>query len=152
MQNKLSKEVLELIGIEKKSVYEVTEKDIRRFSQVAGVKNIQKLEDGRLVAPLLFCQTFIFEDVPTEYLPPDGSPAELNIPIPAKRAVGGQSNFEFYLPITSGDQIMVRRKLKNVEIKNGKTGLLYLITVETLFHNQNEDLVSKEIATYVKRI
>lgn len=152
MENNLSQEVLDLIGIEKVLSYEVTPRDIRRFSQVIGSGNPQILEDGRLVAPPLFCQTFMFEDVPVAQLPFDGSPIELHVPIPAQRTVGGQSNFEIYRQVMSGDKITVRSKLRDVTIKKGKSGLLYLIVVETSFHNQDGEHVSKETATYVKRI
>lgn len=152
MKNKLSQEVLDRIGIEKILSYEVTPRDIRRFSQVIGAGDPQMLEDGRLVAPPLFCQTFIFEDVPLEQLPKDGSPIELDVPIPAQRTVGGQSDFDIYRLVMSGDKITVISKLKDVLLKQGKSGLLYLIIVETTFHNQWDELVSRETATYVKRI
>lgn len=152
MENKLSQEVLDRIGVEKVLSYEVTSRDIRRFSQVIGAGEPQMLRDGRLVAPPLFCQTFMFEDVPLEQLPLDGSPIELDVPIPAQRAVGGQSDFEIHRLVMSGDKITVRTKLLDVVAKHGKSGLLYLIVVETSFRNQNNELVSQETATYVKRI
>lgn len=152
MENKLSQQVLERIGVEKVLSYEVTSRDIRRFSQVIGAGDPQILDDGRLVAPPLFCQTFMFEDVPIEQLPLDGSPIELDVPIPAQRTVGGQSDFEIHRRVMSGDKITVRSKLKDVLTKQGKSGLLYLIVVHTSFHNQRDELVSQETATYVKRI
>ena len=107
MENKLSQEVLAQLGIEKVLQYEVTDRDIRRFSQAIGAHDPQKLNDGRLIAAPLFCQVFMFEDVPVEQLPLDGSPIELDVAIPAQRTVGGQSNFEFYHPVVSGDKITV---------------------------------------------
>lgn len=152
MENALPKKVLDRIGVEKVLNYEVTTKDIHRFSQAIGAGPPQTLGDGRLVAPALFCQTFMFEDVPVEELPLDGSPRELDVPIPAQRTVGGQSDFEIYRPVMSGDKITVRTKLKDVVTKQGKSGLLYLVIVKTSFHNQHDELVSEETATYVKRI
>lgn len=152
MENKLSQEVLDLIGLEKILSYEVTSRDIKRFSQVIGAGHPKSLKDGRLVAPPLFCQTFMFEDVPLEQLPKDGSPIELALPILAHRTVGGQSDFGIHRHVMSGDLITVRTKLHDVQKKNGKTGLLYLITVKTSFHNQHNELVSEETATYVKKI
>ena len=152
MENELSQDVLNKIGVKKILTYEVTTRDVRRFSQVIGSGEPRMSDAGALIAPPLFCQTFMFEDVPVEQLPRDGSPIELDIPIPAQRTVGGQSNFEFYSSVMSGDKITVCTELKNVEKKYGKSGLLYLVVVETSFHNQHNQLVSKETATYVKRI
>lgn len=152
MESILSQEILERIGVEKVLSYEVTPREIKRFSEVIGAGLPQVLNDGRLVAPPLFCQMFMFEDVPIEQLPLDGSPSELDVPIPAQRTVGGQSDFEIHRSVMSGDKITVRSKLHDVQIKNGKSGQLYLIVVKTSFHNQFDELVSQETATYVKRI
>ena len=152
METELSKEVRARIGIEKTLSYEVTSRDIRRFSQAIGEGEPKVLSDGRLVASPLFCQVFMFEDVPIESLPADGSPTELDVPIPAQRAVGGGSDFEIFQSVKSGDVITVKSKLKDVIIKQGKSGELYLVVVETSFYNQNSEPVARETATYVKRI
>lgn len=152
METKLSQEILECIGVRKVLSYEVTTRDIRRFSHAIGAGEPRQLPDGRLIAPSLFCQTYMFEDVPVDQLPSDGSPSELDVPIPAQRTVGGQSDFLICGPVFSGDKITVSSKLSDVQIKEGKSGLLYLVIVETAFHNQHNELVSREKATYVKRI
>lgn len=147
----ISKEVQQLIGVEKVLSYEVTRRDIKRFAQAIGAGEPAQTSDGRLIAPPLFCQVFMFEDVPVDKLPPDGSPTELDVPIPAERAVGGGSNFEIAGQVLSGDVITVTSKLKDVSSKQGKSGTLYLVVVETSFHNQHGELVARETATYVKR-
>jgi len=149
-QQPLSQEVLDHIGVEKVRRYEVTARDIRRFAQAIGDEP-RVASDGTLVAPPLFCQAFMFEDVPAEELPPDGSPKELDVPVPAKRTVGGGSEFEVLGPVRSGDVITVYSKLKDVIVKEGRTGTLYLVVVETRFHNQLGEPVARELATYVKR-
>ena len=146
----LPKEVLERIGSEKARHYEVTPRDIQRFAQAIGAA-VKLAPDGSLVAPPLFCQAFMFEDVPAEELPPDGSPKELDVPVPATRTVGGSSEFEVCGSVRSGDTLTVRSKLKDVIPKAGKSGTLYLIVIETSFHNQRGELVARETATYVKR-
>jgi hydroxyacyl-ACP dehydratase HTD2-like protein with hotdog domain len=139
------------IGVEHTRCYEVTPRDVRRFAQAIGADEPQPANDGALVAPALFCQMFMFEDVPVEQLPPDGSPRELDIPIPAKRTVGGSSEFEIFGLVRSGDTITVRSALCDVTTKDGKSGPLYLVTIETSFFNQHRELVARERATYVKR-
>lgn len=147
----LPAEVHERIGVENVRRYEVTERDIRRFAQAIGDGEPAVDVDGFLVAPALFCQVYMFEDVPPEQLPADGSPKELDLPIPAKRTVGGASEFEVLGPVREHDVITVSSKLKDVVAKEGKSGPLYLVVVETLFHNQLGALVARESATYVKR-
>ena len=151
LQDTLPKEVRDRIGIEKARRYEVTARDVRRFAQAIGDDEPAVTSDGELVAPALFCQVFMFEDVPAEELPPDGSPKELDVPVPAKRTVGGGSEFEVLGAVRSGDVITVHSKLKDVITKDGKSGTLYLVVVETRFHNQLGEPVAREIATYVKR-
>ena len=147
----LPKEVLDRIGVEKTRRYEVTARDVRRFAQAIGAPEPEVSSDGALVAPALFCQVFMFEDVPAEELPADGSPKELDVPVPAKRTVGGGSEFEVLGPVRSGDVITVHSRLKDVIAKDVKSGTLCLVVVETRFHNQLGEPVAREIATYVKR-
>jgi hydroxyacyl-ACP dehydratase HTD2-like protein with hotdog domain len=151
MSTELPQEVLDRIGVERARSYEVTARDVRRFAQAIGDVEPAVASDGALIAPALFCQVFMFEDVPAEDLPADGSPKELDIPVPAKRTVGGGSEFEVLGPVRSGDVITVHSKLKDVVTKQGKSGTLYLVVVETSFHNQLGEPVAREIATYVKR-
>jgi len=150
-QHEISKEVHDMIGFERVRQHNVTQSDIRRFAQAIGVTELETAPDGALIAPPLFCQVFIFEDVPIEQLPADGSPKELDIPVPANRTVGGKSEFEMFARVRAGDVITDRSKLKSVVTKNGKSGPLYLIVVETTFENQHGTTVARETATYVKR-
>lgn len=151
-KSELAREVHAMIGSEKVRRYEVTERDIKRFAQSIGENALLVEDDGSLVAPALFCQAFMFEDVPIEELPPDGSPKELDVPIPAQRTVGGGSDFEIFGAVRAGDAITVKSKLKDVSVKQGKSGTLYLVVVETSFQNQHGEQVARETATYVKRM
>lgn len=160
MDNMVSKDVLAMIGVEKVRQYDVTKRDIKRFSQAIGETNpIHFDEDyarntkyGTIVAPPLFCQMFTFEDVPTDHLPGDGSPIEIDVPIPAQRTVGGASSYEIFQPVKAGDQITAKSTLKDVFIKEGRSGRLYFVVVETEFFNQRKEPVAKERATYIKRV
>ena len=159
MDDKVRQEVLPLIGLEKVRRYDVTARDIRRFAQAIGETNpIHYDEDyarstryGTIVAPPLFCQMFTFEDVPADRLPGDGSPTEMDVPVPAKRTVGGASSYEIFQRVRAGDQIIVKSTLKDVFSKEGKSGKLYFVVVETEFSNQKSELVARETATYIKR-
>jgi len=160
MDTMLSEDILAIIGVEKIRQYDVTKKDIKRFAQAIGEINpIHFDEDyaksagyGAVVAPPLFCQMFTFEDVPPELLPRDGSPIEIDVPIPAQRTVGGGSSYEIFQRVKAGDQITSKSTLKDISTKEGKSGLLYFVVVETEFSNQHGELVAKETATYIKRV
>ena len=160
MDNVISEDVLAMIGVEKVRQYDITKRDIKRFSQAIGEANpIHFDEDyakstkyGAIIAPPLFCQMFTFEDVPPDQLPSDGSPAEIDVPIPAQRTVGGASSYEIFQRVKAGDQITVKSTLRDVFTKEGKSGKLYFVVVETEFSNQRKEPVAKETATYIKRV
>ena len=160
MDDTVSKDVLAMIGVEKVRQYYVTKRDIKRFSQAIGETNpIHFDEDyarstkyGAIVAPPLFCQMFTFEDVPPDRLAGDGSPVEIDVPIPAQRTVGGASSYEIFQPVKAGDQITAKSTLRDVFTKEGRSGRLYFVVVETEFSNQRKEPVAKERATYIKRV
>ena len=160
MDSRVSEDVLAMIGVEKVRQYDVTKRDIRRFSQAIGEPNpihfdedyAKSTRHGAMVAPPLFCQMFTFEDVPVNCLPSDGSPTEIDVPIPAQRTVGGGGSYEIFQRVKVGDQITAKSTLKDVFTKEGKSGRLYFVVVETEFSNQENELVARETATYIKRV
>jgi hypothetical protein len=86
-----------------------------------------------------------------ELLPADGSPIELNVPVPATRAMGGSSDYTLKRPAGAGEWIHVRSRLNDVQAKRGKSGPLYAIIVQTDFIDAGGTLVASETATYLKR-
>jgi acyl dehydratase len=160
MGDTASQDILAMIGAKKVRRYDVTKRDISHFAQTIGETNpVHYDEDyakstryGAIVAPPLFCQTFTFEDVPRDRLPNDGSPIEMDVPVPAQRTVGGASSYEIFQRVKAGDQITVKTTLVDVFTKQGKTGKLYFIVVETEFSNQRNEPVARETATYIKRV
>ena len=133
----------------------VTASEIIHFIQAIGEEQRTHLyfdqRSGRYKAPVLFCQAFAFDDVPIAELEEDLSPVEIKSSVPAKRTVGGSSDYQFFLPVWEGDQIQVRSQLLGCNKKEGRTGTLYLLQVETCFENQRKEAVAREVATYVKR-
>jgi len=160
MDARVPEDVLAMIGMEKVRQYDVTTRDIKRFAQAIGEANPVHFDEeyakstkyGAIVAPPLFCQMFTYEDVPQDRLPSDGSPVEIDVPVPAKRTFGGGSSYEIFQWVKAGDKIIAKSTLKDVFIKNGRSGRLYFIVVCTEFSNQKNELVAKETATYIKRI
>lgn len=149
-----------LIGVRKVRRCEVTRRDIARFAQAIGATDPVHYDEayarttrhGGIVAPPLFCQSLTYDEVPAELLPADGSPLELHVPIPAQRAVGGGSEYTIHRLVRAGEVITVTSRLRDVSTKQGKSGLLYLVVVETLFEDARGEPVAAETATYIKRV
>jgi acyl dehydratase len=78
--------------------------------------------------------------------------AALSAPVPAKRVVGGGSEYRIHRLVRPGDVITVRSRTKDIQTKQGRSGLLYLIVVETAFTDAQDLPVATEIATYINRV
>jgi acyl dehydratase len=157
--SELSTELRNLIGSKRSITCVVTARDISHFAQAIGDDDPiyhdeaygRSSRHGSMIAPPLFCQTYAFADLPVAGMPIDLSPSEADVPVPAERTVGGSSAYEFFAPIRSGDVIIRTSELKDVIKKVGRDGDLYLVVVETTYVNQNQVLVGREEATYVKK-
>lgn len=134
-----------LIGAPRRRRCLVTARDIRRFAQAIGEDS-----DGA-VAPPLFCQSLTWEDLPLERLPPDGSPTELDVPLPTSRVVGGASEYTIHRLVRAGDELEVVSALKEVRATRGRSGFLYLLVLETRCLDRDGVPVSTEVATFIKR-
>ena len=160
MGNNIPKEALDHIGQQSTRKYIVNERDIKRFAQAIGDNNplyfdkeyAAKTRYGGIVAPPLFYQSLSYDDIPLSGLPSDNSPAELNIPLPATRTVGGSSEYEIFERAKPGDEITITTELKGVFTKEGRSGKLYFIEILTQFYLREHQLVAREIATFIKRL
>jgi len=160
MDSTITEDILTMTGVEKVRQYDVTKRDIKRFAQAIGETNLIHFDEdyakstrySTIIAPHLFCQIFTFDDVSPDRLPDDGSPIEIDVPIPAKRTVGGASSYEIFRRVKVGDRITAKSMLKDIFTKEGKSGKLYFVVVETEFFNQDNEPVAKETATYIKRL
>jgi acyl dehydratase len=148
-----------LIGKVAERRHLVTALDIAKFAQAIGERNpihfdpaaAQAAGHADVVAPPLFFQTMTYDPVALELLPADGSPIELDVPVPATRAMGGSSEYTLKRPARAGEWINVRSRLNDVQAKRGKSGPLYAIIVQTDFIDAGGTLVASETATYLKR-
>lgn len=159
MPEAIPAEVQALIGKETSHVYDVTAKDIRRYAQAIGDPNplywdeehAKKTRYGGIIAPPLFCHTLAFEDAPVDQLRPDGTPKELDVPLPTTRAMGGGSVFEVGEPVRPGDVITVKKTILDVYTKAGKSGEMFFIVLDTVYVNQRGETVAREKATFIQR-
>lgn len=148
-----------MIGVETILHYQVTARDITRFAQAIDDPNplytdpeyAKNSKYGSIIAPPLFCQMFAYSDIPASELKQDGSPKEIDVPLPTTRVLGGGSSFEVGEPIRAGDMITVVKKIHDIFKKQGKSGLLYFVLMDNLWTNQNGEMVAHEVATYIHR-
>lgn len=148
-----------LVGKVRERQHLVTALEIRKFAHAIGESNpihfdaqaARAAGHPDVVAPPLFFQTMTFDAVDPRELQPDGSPVELDVPIPATRAMGGSSDYTVNRLARAGEWIHVRSVLKDVQAKQGRSGVLFAITVQTDFSDADGALVASETATYLKR-
>lgn len=145
----LPEETRAAIGTVTEHVYEVTRKDIRRYAQAIGDPD-PRYREGE-VAPPLFCHTLAFEDVPTDELRADGLPAELDVPLPTARAVGGGSSYDVGVPVRAGDTITVHKEIEDIYGKSGRSGDLIFVVLTTTYTNQDGEQVARERGEFVNR-
>lgn len=151
--------VVNAIGVSRTRQYQITAREIGRFAQAIGETNpihfdaeaARQSGHREIAAPPLFCQTLTYEEASPEKLPTDGSPLEISVPVPAQRTVGGSSEYRIHRLVHAGDVITVHSQTKDIYARQGKSGLLYMIVVETVFTDQDDLPVASETATYVKR-
>ncbi len=148
-----------MIGKESVLYYQVTDRDIRRFAQAIDDPNplysdpnyAKNTHHNGIVAPPLLCQMFAYTDVLESELKQDGSPIEIDVPLPTTKVLGGGSSFEVGEPIRIGDEIKVVKKISDIFKKKGRSGELYFVIVDNMWTNQNGQMVAHEIATYIHR-
>ncbi len=105
MSVSIPEEVRALIGVKRTRSHYVTEHEIMRFAQATG--NSVSRSGGVIEAPLLFPQALAYEAVPLDQLPADGSPRELDVPIPAARTVGGSSEYVIHRRVRAGETVTI---------------------------------------------
>ena len=138
--------------------FQVTARDIRRFGQAIGEPEPPRLQvDGvcdepvGLQAPPLFCQAMAWQDWPASGLGTYGAPREFQVGPPGARAMGGASDFTVHRPVRAGEVIEVASRVADVQERQGRSGTLHLVTVETAFTDATGLPVAFERATFVKR-
>ena len=151
MTSAVPESVASLVGVIRRRRVRVTERDIRRFADAIGCELSEPCGSEALVAPPLFFQTMTYEELPLEALAADGSPAELDVPIPAEKTVGGGSHYEVLRNARAGELVTVESRLRDVYTKSGRSGLLYFVVVETKFSDESGGAMAVETATYIKR-
>lgn len=131
------------------SKMEVEKGHIRRFAQAVGDDNplyydeeyAKKSRFGGIAAPPSFPTVFGFEG---------GSLLE-GLDINFARLLHGEQEYEYFQPIMAGDTISFSSKISDVDVKEGKSGVMDIIKTEMTGHNQNGEKVFVGRSTVVIR-
>jgi len=73
------------------------------------------------------------------------------VPIPLPRLLNGGNQVEVYALARPGDRIRARSKYVDIYQKDGKSGVLVFILVETLYANQKGETLLKALQTHILR-
>ena len=63
----------------------------------------------------------------------------------------GGVEYEFFLPVRAGDSLTVRSIIKEVREREGKTGKMAFLVIETTYHNQKKELAAVQRSTAIYR-
>ena len=107
-----------------------------------------------VAAPPLFLSTVMGWDAgpPESGLLADGViPGGLaDLPVGGLRLMGGGQSLEFLQPVVAGTPIVVETRVKDVQLKGGRSGPLILIQIERLFFGDGE-LLQRCVETFIGR-
>ena len=126
---------------------------IRRFAKSLGLGNplYYGIENGQPVAP----STFIFSVNHDSLGDMDetGRPAKrLTLPPPFGPAMRGGNRYQFFRPVQVGDQISMRRTVRALKEKQGRTGILLFLTYDVHYTNQKDELLGINTETLIFRV
>ena len=128
---------------------EVEKGHIRRFALAIGDDNrlyhdegyAKKSRYGGVIAPPTFPTTFGFE----------GGRVLEGLDINHSRLLHGEQEYEYFRPIMAGDVISFSTTITDVAEKEGRSGVMDIITTEMTGHNQKDEKVFVGRSTVVIR-
>ncbi len=59
-----------------------------------------------------------------------------------ERELDGGIEYEFFLPVRAGDRLAALARITRIFERQGKSGQMVFVTIETTYHNQNGSLVA----------
>ncbi|MBL0712244.1 MAG: MaoC family dehydratase N-terminal domain-containing protein, partial [Desulfosarcina sp.] len=67
------------------------------------------------------------------------------------RVVHGQEGYEYFHEIYPGDILTGKLKVTGIKEKSGQSGIMDIVTLETIYTNQREEKVVKAVTVLVER-
>ncbi len=107
-----------------------------------------------IICPPLYLQYAVLGVTPLDDLRPDGSSGaasgSLAFPRAPRRMAGGESTI-FHLPAYHHDDIEMVRTIESVVEKQGRSGRFVLVTWNTTYRNQNDELLAQASTSMIAR-
>ena len=132
-------------------VWDIEKGAIRKLAEAIGDPNplwqdeeyAKKTKYGGIIAPPTFLWSLRNEEAVIWANDPDLSPV--------KRFFHGGTDFELYKPVRPGDRITVTDRLADAFEREGKSGKMLTMIDETIFTNQDGEVVARAINTLIRR-
>ncbi|OGN95171.1 MAG: hypothetical protein A2Z75_02170 [Chloroflexi bacterium RBG_13_50_10] len=145
---------------------EVEKGSIKRFADAVGETNTLYWDEGHaaksrygsiIAPPGFFGWPVKLPPGMTFQRPTDiTDPPEATEAMRAALAKAGYANvldggieYEFFLPVHAGDVLSAKSIIKDIREREGKTGKMAFIIIETAYHNKKDELVAKARATAI---
>ena len=127
-----------------------TRRDIRRYAMATHQTDPTYLAGEE--APPLYYTALFWPEAPLDRLRPDGLTQDLLIPrLPLPRVMAGGVRVRFSRAIRPGDTLIANRKILDIREKQGRSGALIFIDVETQIETEAGEPVLTEVATTLAR-
>ena len=159
----ISEAIKQLIGTSgAMKYYEVEKGAVRRFAEAVDDNNplymdeeyARKSKYGSIIAPPGF---FGWPLKQTR-----GSPLAVDIPpeleaafekagYPLSLVLDGGMEYEFFAPIRAGDILTAVTTIRNLRERSSETGSIIVSFLDTVYHNQQGELVAKQQLMFVRR-
>jgi acyl dehydratase len=159
----IPEEIKKLIGTSASvKYYEVEKGAIRRFADAVDDANplyqdedyASKSKYGSIIAPPGF---FGWSQKQAR-----GSPLAVDIPpelelafnkagYPLSLVLDGGMEYEFFQPVHAGDILAAVTTVRNLRERTGETGSIIVSFLDTVYHNQNGELVARQQLMFVRR-
>ncbi|MDO5657503.1 MAG: MaoC family dehydratase N-terminal domain-containing protein [Paracoccus sp. (in: a-proteobacteria)] len=142
------------IGTTEQATEQLTPAFVDRFNATFDVAGAARAGD---IAPLMIHLCLAPPAVPTSALGPDGHPERGGFlpPVPLPRRMWAGGAFEFQGQIKVGETVTRRSEIRDVTLKQGRSGKLCFVTVEHRFTaegrpalTERQDIVYREAATH----
>ncbi len=147
---------------------EVEKGSIKRFADAVGETNplywdeeyAAKSRYGSIIAPPGFFgwpvklpRGMTFQR-PTDISDPPGATDAMRVALAKAgyaNVLDGGIEYEFFLPVHAGDVLSAKSIIKDIREREGKTGKMAFIVIETAYHNKKNELAAIARATAIYR-
>jgi acyl dehydratase len=159
----IPEELKKLIGSSgSPQTWEVEKGAIRRFADAVGdynpvysdVEYARKSRYGAIIAPPGFFGWPVRQARGSPLavdIPPELESAFAQAGCPLSLVLDGGMEYEFFAPIRAGDILTAVTTIRNLRERSSETGSIIVSFLDTVYHNQQGELVAKQQLMFVRR-